>query len=1012
MRKGVLLTVIILPWMVVSQSAWSVSPSAFYIVSSSSERQEPAVRCIHLAVTGNDLVNGRPKVWWELVAVGRDGGTWGVRILSDRPAMSSPEGVGKIERYIYCDAEGRACEYRDITTGRALLPPLQFRQSFLPRTSADAVFDDGFASAGAFLGHVLVRSQPVEAPPSMSFASPRLLELRSDLLIGTQACVRTDHEPAPADGAEQRSKERPYTRQEYEQMIAAGMNYFDAGGDRSTGGDTRWLIYEPVFFRTAPVFPDTFYRSNWVPGRMFIDEPSVRLGWSGGIPANPTGPEQVAEAMRQRVASHYVLENRRLPHGNGAETGTLDLYAPPAVSWDTDYWSAWYQLAAGAPAIVHEGRYVRRGYGWEPEALYGAEGLEGLTFRDQVNCLNAFLRGAARSFGGNWGTSVYPEGHPALRLPALKQAYDMGARYLWFWTYPPLTYTVERELCEGISRHIAEHQRGNLQAANRAATVGIAFPPGYVFSWDGTWGMQREQHSSGGASYGDISAAGMWEGILCSRRGEAFDFLVDEPRIRSLGYERLVIVGTDGSLRAEPPWPQPRAAEGLRLEFDSGSVPGIADRAGGAEVEYHVRRTNGIIVDGDLADWADADWIDLTSEKHGFPDGVTFETHVLNDISQERWRINFTTYMGMTFQQVDEELERKYVLEDLQGKGVVVTSIEPGSPADTAGIREGDVLVWVLNRRLDWQFQMYERLQHWKEKHDKTPVRMVVRRSGRYEFGSAGDLGAKVGLQVDDRHLYLAARVTDDVHFQPYHDRDFWKADSLQVGMDVTVEQRPADYGEQDLEIALVEMNGLPTVWRYHGRRGQPLGEIENANVSIARHEGVTVYETAIRLDELSPLSPDLWSRAGFNIVVNDSDGKLQRKGRLELQPKAMTLGKKPEQFPVIGFEPSANEQKVSAAILWRRRATPQGGHFRVILAARSPRSGRARAAVRLSSWDSPQTPPAESRIELPVDASAREHSLLIHTNSPPGRYHLDVSVLDATNDLVAHDRLPVYVYP
>lgn len=56
--------------------------------------------------------------------------------------------------------------------------------------------------------------------------------------------------------------------------------------------------------------------------------------------------------------------------------------------------------------------------------------------------------------------------------------------------------------------------------------------------------------------------------------------------------------------------------------------------------------------------------------------------------------------------------------------------------------------------------------------------------------------------------------------------------------------------------------------------------------------------------------------------------------------------------------------------------------------------------------------PPAESQIELPADASAREHSLLVHTDSPPGRYHLDVSVMDAANQRVAQDRLPVYIYP
>lgn len=980
---------------------------AFYVLSTSAEHQEPAVRCIYLTISGGESIGGQRRVWWELVAIGRDGRPWGLRMLSDRAPMTSNDGVGEIERYIYRDAEGNACEYRDTATGRALLPVMQFSESFLPRAADDAVFANGFASVGAFLGHVLVRNEPLKPQPAISFDDARLLELRSDLLIGTQACVRTDHVPPPLPGSEQKRQERPYTREEYEAMIAAGMNYFDANGK-----GLEWLIHEAVFFRLTPTFPDTYYRSNWVPQRMYIDEPSVRLGWSGGIPANATGPEQVAEALRQRVASHYTLEQRKLPHGNGAETGTLDLYAAPPASWDTDYWSAWWQMAAGAPAVVHEGRYVHRGYGWEPEALYGPEGLEDLTFHDQVNCLNAFLRGAARAFGGDWGTSVYPEGQPELRLPALVQAYDMGARHLWFWTYPPLTYSIERELCAGILQHVAANPREPLAVVNRSAKVGIAFPAGHAFSWEGTWGMQREQRSPGGAGYGDISAAGMWEGILCSRRGESFDFLVNEPRIRGLGYERLVIVGPDGSLHADPAWSQPRAPRSLRLELEAGPTPGIAGRADGLQPAYQVARAEAIAIDGDLDEWADSEWMALHNDPHGFPDGVTFETTVLNDISQERWRIHFTTYMGMTFQQIDEELERKYVLEDLQGRGVVVTQLEPGSPADAAGIREGDVLIWVLNRKLDWQFQMYERLQHWKDKHDKTPVRTLVRRSGRYDFGGPGDLEAQVAMRVDDRHLYLAARVTDDVHFQPYHDRDFWKADSLQIGLDTALDRRPAGYDEQENEIALVDMDGRPRAWRYHGRRGQPLGELPEARVSIVRRPGQTCYEAAIPLAELSPMSPDLWPLAGFNVVINDSDGKLQRKGRLELQPKAMTQGKKPAQFAVLAFEPSPARQKVSGAILWQRRATPEKGHFRVMLAVRSPQADRARVNVRLASLDSPETSPMQASLDLPVDASAREHRLLVHTDSPPGRYALDVTIADPDGNAVARDRLPVYVYP
>ena len=60
-----------------------------------------------------------------------------------------------------------------------------------------------------------------------------------------------------------------------------------------------WFIDKAVFFRTTPKFPDTFYRSNWIPGQMFIDEPSVRLGWSGDIPVKTSGPEQVADLVRE-----------------------------------------------------------------------------------------------------------------------------------------------------------------------------------------------------------------------------------------------------------------------------------------------------------------------------------------------------------------------------------------------------------------------------------------------------------------------------------------------------------------------------------------------------------------------------------------------------------------------------------------------------------------------------------------------------------------------------------------
>ncbi len=994
---------------VMSSSTWTRADSAsanvtdvFYVTSPSVEGQIPGVSNVRLAVFGRESVDGHQMVWWEMAAKLKDGSVFGVRILSEHAAMTRPDGIGRIERYIYRDTAGKVLEYRDAATGKALLPPLQFKQSFLPRPAYDAAYDGGFASAGSFLGHVLIRVPRHDEPARLTFENPVVLDLRNDLIIGPNGFHREDPKaPAKAE------KYRPCTQEEVEAQMAAGMNFFGPGNDEQLS----WVIDKPVFFHMTPSFPDTFYRSNWIAGPMFIDEPSVRLGWSGDIPVKTTGPEQVAEALRQRVASHYTVDRRRIKLANNVDLGTLDLDYPNAVSWDTDYWSAWFQYAAGAPAVVHEGRYIGRGYGWEPEQLFGAEGLENLTNEDQYHCLLAFLRGAARAFGGDWGTSVYPEGDPKMRVPALIKAYDMGARYLWFWTFAPnMSYDVELEVSRAVSKYVADHPRDR-QAASKAGRVGIALPPGHVFSWSGTWGMEREQRSRGGASFGDISAAAMWEGILCSRQGIPFDFLVEEPRIRDLGYERLVIVRTDGNMEVTPPWPETRAAKGLELSLDGGSVPGIRGRDDG-KTDYEAERAADITVDGDLDDWKNARWINLSMKQHGFPDVTDAQAEIVNDLSQDRWKMHFTRYMGMTFEQTNQQLEDKYVLENTGGKGVIVTSVEPDSPAVKAGVLEGDLITGADGWPINWQFQMHQRLERYNSRDNGKRIPFKLRRSGRYLYSTSGDLEADAAAAIDDANLYVAVRVTDDTHHQPHYERDYWKGDCVQIGFDPTLERRSdGQYGEEDSEIGFVLQDGRSMAWRWHGRRGQPIGPIQNAAVSIRRQEAQTLYEVAIPLSELMPMSPDLWPACGFDIVVNDSDGGRKRKGRLELRFPAMTRGKRTADFATMRFAPSANTDKLSTAIVWRRRATEEGGYFRAVVAVRSPRVEKASIVARLQSLDSPQTPAVESKLQLPVSPEAAEHSLRIATQSPPGRYRLEIGVESADGVTSARDALPVYVY-
>lgn len=1029
---------------------------AVYIVSTSREGETPPVQSVLIRIGEAENVGRDAFVWWEMTVALADGGRFGVKILSEHRPMAKGDDLGRIERYVYRDADGKVVEYRDTATGKALLPMLDFRTAFLPHPSYDATYRcgpevDDFASSGTYLGHVLTRVRRVDGLDPVAFDDPIVLDLRNDLLMGPSIAYREDPTKIKNDGSD--PVYRPLNHAELRELIDAGMNYFGV-----TDEQLPWVLYEAVFYRGKPRYPDSFYRSNYHPADMFIDEPSVRLGWSGGIPANVTGPEQVAESMRGHVASQYVSAQRRPEIPKHVGMGTLDLLLPKPVSWDTDFWSAWYQLAAGAPGIVHEGRFVKRGYGWEPETLFGAEGLEALTFRDQVNCLNAFLRGAARAFDGDWGTSVYPEGDPELRAPALIQAYDMGARYLWFWVhYPNMRYEVQRDVARKVGRHIAEHPRRDRRAASRAGKVGIAFPPGFAFNWDGTWGLRREQQVYSGASCGDIAAAGMWEGILCSRMNIPFDFLVDEPRIRNLGYERLLIVHEDGFVEARPPWPQPRVATTCKVTLTRHEGPTIAERAAAfAKPDYIVRRAeavaapraeptgrrradrraeprsdprararaerradlrpggppaSGIAIDGDRRDWEDVNWIKLRPVENGFADMIDVDLTITNIASAAEY--DGREYMGFKYDQLSFELQDKYRLEGFwKNKGVVVTEVRPGSAADRAGLRVGDVIYEFGDRHIDWVMHIWPYLDQLKTAYKKE-IPVKVHRSGSDYFGrKPGDCDADIAMAVDDKYLYLLARVRDDMQNQPHDGWSAWQGDSLQIGLDPALERRDMDYGEEEHEIGFFLDEGEPVVWRYRGRRGQPLGEMRDVDVEIVRKDDVTTYEAAIPLTALAPAAPDLWPVAGFNVVVNDNDGGLKRKGRVEYRLLTMTRQKRPKGWATLRFEPSPDNNKVSAALLWQKRATLTGGEFTLRLAARSPATREAAVKVGLGGLDPLPTVPARATANIPITPEPVEWDVHVTTDAPPGRYLLHVDVVYGKVDRATADSLPAFVYP
>ena len=83
--------------------------------------------------------------------------------------------------------------------------------------------------------------------------------------------------------------------------------------------------------------------------------------------------------------------------------------------------------------------------------------------------------------------------------------------------------------------------------------------------------------------------------------------------------------------------------------------------------------------------------------------------------------------LGLTVQTITPEVARHMGIESREG--VLVTSVESGSPADDAGFREGDV-IRQINREPVKDTGEFQRLMK-KVKDDKTVLFLVERGEGR-----------------------------------------------------------------------------------------------------------------------------------------------------------------------------------------------------------------------------------------------------------------------------------------
>lgn len=136
------------------------------------------------------------------------------------------------------------------------------------------------------------------------------------------------------------------------------------------------------------------------------------------------------------------------------------------------------------------------------------------------------------------------------------------------------------------------------------------------------------------------------------------------------------------------------------------------------------------------------------------------------------------------------------------------------------------------------------------------------------------DLSARIRYLWDDRYLYLAVEVQDDIAGNLRQDDSIWSQDGLQFLIDPmrTSKQKAGKY-----DYALGVGKKGTQVWCYlSGDSSVPGGEVKEFQIATRKtkeNTGSLTYEIAIPWTRLAPFKPSPGANLGFTMILNEDDG-------------------------------------------------------------------------------------------------------------------------------------------
>jgi hypothetical protein len=440
-------------------------------------------------------------------------------------------------------------EYVDVHSGKALLPPwADFEKLFVPHAALGTRYHKGAPQTCELLGQILTldSASPGEWP---KWPEPKRLVLDREVLIGSSRNFKdAEGHRLPQTPQPKEYTYVPFNADDYRSMINAGMNLFTIGADQQ-----QWVQDEPAFYTRLttgdpPVrYPADLYRANYLGTAMFMDEPASVVTWDNTRGALFAHFADVTSLIEKRTrAMFYSGDLNYGVYGTekalGVNFGDMRLAQTELPVWETQYDRTYYLMLGGGTGIIHEGRYQLKDFNEKVARL--ADGDCQFNSREMLEYYYAWLRGGTRPFGKFWGTAIYGQCDPAIAPESFTLAYDMGARYFWFWSSDHghhVPWLEQLELTRQLKSYVDAHPRRSIYLPQPKRDRAITIPKGWFVSLeDPVWmrGFDKDGKSGESAVYRELQRKTLRATHESFKRGESLDITIDDGH-RITGYRHV-----------------------------------------------------------------------------------------------------------------------------------------------------------------------------------------------------------------------------------------------------------------------------------------------------------------------------------------------------------------------------------------------------------------------------------------------------------------------------------------